>query len=1080
MTLRDSLATVARPLRRARAMSRALPWLLAGLAALAVAAWAARLGAAGPAIWALVAWLVVMIGLVGATIRGMQSQRRFDEGVVAARLEGTGHWRRGALSTLLQPVAVGTSAELHAAAASQQTARVVAEAPDVLEPELRRTRVVTRRMLVGGLAALGFLALADPVSGTRGTLMAPWSAWRALVAPVQLTTSTPMVDRGERAVFGIMVFGRRSARLLLRAPGESWREQDVALDGTGRATITTEPLDGDLVARLEAGGRRSVEVRVTIRTAAFLGGLTLTAEYPGYLGLESESLPVEGDTLVVPEGTRLRLAARATSPLATATLRSARDTIALDVDSLALGGTFAPRRTAAWLLDVTTRDGTRLDGIPPPITIRVLPDSAPTVTIPVPGVDTISPPSHRLAVVIAIEDDHGIGGGVLELRKGGGTIVRQPLDLGNATDRALLTTTINLDALEVTAGDTIRYTAVASDTAPRRGVGRSRTYMVVIPTAAEERNARAAATDVASSALDSLVDAARRAQRTAEDLARERQRPDGAGSRSGSGEPMSAEAARRAEQAAEAAEDVARRVEEMRAGVEELERAAAQSESGDSTLASDLRDIRELLDKAMTPELREAMDRLRESLRNLDPEATRDALRDMSTEQAKMREALERARELFERAALETTLSTLAEEAGDLSAAQERAKAALAADSAAGAQAEAALADRADSLANGLDAAADRAPGASTQEGLRDAASQSRQAASKMRAAGKSAKQGKRQQAQQQAESAGELMKPVSDDIRKQRESMQEAMREEVLADLRRLLAETSRVLSRQYDVAESFRRGALVGPLRAEEAMLEEATAKLLRQVITVAGKNALISPTVSVAFAGARDGLRAALDASSAAAPSLGLAADRAGDAVDMLSLAAYALLQSQRKVEGSESGSGLQEAMQQMMQVAGQQNAAAEQGQSMQQQGAQPGMGELMQLAMQQRAIAQQLERMRANGQMPGAGELAREAHDVARQIESGRLSTEVTERQKKLFRRMLDAGRSLDGNQDEQSSERESKSAQSSTGARPPVLDPRITDRDEIRLPSWDELQRLDPDDRRRVLDYFRRLTEVRRP
>lgn len=1080
MTLRDSLASVARPLGRARAMSRALPWLLAGIVALAVAAWAGRLGVAGPAIWALVAWLVALVGLIVAAVRWIRAIGQFDEGVVAARLEETGRWRRGALSTLLAPVAVGTSSELHAAAASQQSTRVVAEASLALEPELRRTRRLMRRLLVGGVTALGFLALARPASGTRGALMAPWSAWRALIEPVQLTTSTPIVDRGDPAVFDIVVFGQRRARLLLRAPGESWREQEVELDGTGRATITTEPLDGDLVARLEAGGRRSAEVRVTIRTAAFLGGLMLTADYPAYLGLESEPLPLEGDTLVVPEGTQLRLVARATSPLMGATLRSEDDAIPLEVDSLALYGTFAPRRDATWQLEVATRDGTRLDGVPPPLPIRVLPDSAPTVTIPVPGADTVAPPSHRLAVVIAIEDDHGIGGGVLELQNGGGGIIRQPLDLGNVTDRALVTTSIDLDALGAVAGDTIRYTAVARDNGPRGGIGRSRTFTVVIPTVAEERTARVQATDAASSGLDSLVDAARRAQRTAEDLARERRRPDGAGSRAGSGEPMSAEAARRAEQAAEAAEDVARRVEKMRAEVEELERAAAQSESGDSTLANDLREIRELLDKAMTPELRAAMDRLRESLRNLDQDATRDALRDMSAEQAKMREALERARELFERAALETTLATLADEAGDLSAAQERAKEALAADSAAGARAEDALADRADSLASGLDAAAERAPGETTQEGLRDAAAQSRQAASQMRAAGQSAKQGKRQQAQQQAESAGELMDPVSDEIRKQRESMQEAMREEVLADLRRLLAETSRVLSRQYDVAEAFRRGALVGPLRAEEAMLEEATAKLLRQVITVAGKNALISPTVSVALAGARDGLRAALDASSAALPSLGLAADRAGDAVDMLSLAAYALLESQRNIESSESGTGLKEAMEQMMQMAGQQNIAAEQGQSMQQQGAQPGMGELMQLAMQQRAIAQQLERMRAQGQMPGAGELAREAHDVARQIESGRLSTEVTERQKKLFRRMLDAGRSLDGDQDEQSSERQSETAKSTTGTRPPTLDPRITGRDEIRLPSWDELQRLDPDDRRRVLDYFRRLTEVRQP
>jgi hypothetical protein len=208
--------------------------------------------------------------------------------------------------------------------------------------------------------------------------------------------------------------------------------------------------------------------------------------------------------------------------------------------------------------------------------------------------------------------------------------------------------------------------------------------------------------------------------------------------------------------------------------------------------------------------------------------------------------------------------------------------------------------------------------------------------------------------------------------------------------------------------------------------------------------------------------------------------LAADRAGEAVDMLSLAAYSLLQSARNIEQSQSGSGMEEAMQQMMQMAGQQNAAAQQGQAMQQQGSQVGMGELMQLALQQRAIAQQLERMRAQGQLPGTGELAREAQDVARQIEAGRLNAETVERQKTLFRRMLDAGRSLEGEQDEESTERQSESATARDPARPGATDPRLLRGARYQVPEWDELQRLAPDERRRVLDYFRLLTEVGGP
>src|SRR5690606_188822 len=130
----------------------------------------------------------------------------------------------------------------------------------------------------------------------------------------------------------------------------------------------------------------------------------------------------------------------------------------------------------------------------------------------------------------------------------------------------------------------------------------------------------------------------------------------------------------------------------------------------------------------------------------------------------------------------------------------------------------------------------------------------------------------------------------------------------------------------------------------------------------------------------------------------------------------------------------------------------------------------------LAAQQRAIAQQLERMRAQGQMPGAGELAAEARQISRTLEQGRLDTETISRQERLFRRMLDAGRTLEGEERDENKERESESARTTDRARPGSLDPALLRASQFQPPSWEELQRLGPDDRRRVLDYFRRLTE----
>jgi hypothetical protein len=138
------------------------------------------------------------------------------------------------------------------------------------------------------------------------------------------------------------------------------------------------------------------------------------------------------------------------------------------------------------------------------------------------------------------------------------------------------------------------------------------------------------------------------------------------------------------------------------------------------------------------------------------------------------------------------------------------------------------------------------------------------------------------------------------------------------------------------------------------------------------------------------------------------------------------------------------------------------------------------QLRQLGAQQRALAERLERMRAGGQIPGTAEMAQEAKDLARSLEAGRLDRQTVERQERLFRRMLDAGRTLQGEEKDEKQERQSTTGKDDSVHLPPALRSRLGDSDALlRYPSWEELQALSPEERRRVVEYFRRLAESRK-
>src|SRR6266540_2804127 len=223
--------------------------------------------------------------------------------------------------------------------------------------------------------------------------------------------------------------------------------------------------------------------------------------------------------------------------------------------------------------------------------------------------------------------------------------------------------------------------------------------------------AREAARDVAAAA-ESLATGQRELSDRTRDLAQERTRDAAAG---GGGRPpggaqpgtLPFQARQRAEEIARDQAAMSQRVQELAQAVEEIARAAKAAGVDDSAFQNRLREVQQLLERALTPELEQRLRELEEALARLDPEATRQALQRLAEAQQQLRRELERSEELFRRAAIEGELASLAKDADDLGRRQAEwtRDDAPRADSAAAA-AERALAERTDSLASGLAQAA--------------------------------------------------------------------------------------------------------------------------------------------------------------------------------------------------------------------------------------------------------------------------------------------------------------------------------------------------------------------------------------
>jgi hypothetical protein len=1047
----------------------------------------------------LVGWMAVAGLVAAAAVLALLRMRRFTAGAMAAELERRSGLRSGALSGLTAP-SYGS-----AALAGLADRRMASWLGDHGAP-LARAAVARRRRALGGglaLAVTGAATLAAARPGAGTDFWRPLDVLRRSHGAVRLTVDRSAVRRGDTVWATVRAAGRPSAVLHVRAAGEPWRSVPLDLDTAGAATVPLGPLDSDRYLHATSGGRGSDTALVRVNPAPFLADLSLLARYPAYLGRSDEPLPVGPDTVLLPVGTVIETRGRASVALERVAWVSGPRRVPLTPTGGGFAGALRVRESAAWTLEVVGDGGLSLDGAPPRLVIRAQRDSAPVVLVPVPGGDTTAPTSLRQPLVVDVRDDIGVARVEVVSRRvsrlgiaGKPVTEAIPLPEGGV-ERAVLQWQLDLSARGFLPGDTAYYKVRAWDGAPSPQLGETREYALRLPSLAELREAVRSEARALAGAADSVARGQRDLSRRTADLARERERattPDG---RAAAGEEqLGFRAAERAGELTAEQRRLLDRAEQLRERLDQLSKTAWDAGLTDPAWQRQLSDLRELLERAVTPEMEETLRQLEEAMRRLDAAAVRQALEKLAGQQEQLRRELDRSRTLFERAALEGDLTSLAQDAAELAQRQQEWNRTVSerADSAAE-RSERELAERADSLAKALEKieremkqgepgrteATDSVagePGRTEASGR--SSSQAQRASERMSRAAQAAGQGQQRQAAESGREASEALDSIAPGLRQQRDQLREQWRREVTDALDRALAETAQLARRQEEVQRRLQRGESGPDVRAAQAATRDGVDRVLERLQGAAGKNALIPPALGAALGFARENMDAALQSLQQGTPNARAAADEAGQALDGLNALASQLVRARSDVQGAESGSGLQEAMERMVQLAQQQGAMAGQSGAML-----PMMGaggdlllqELRSLAAQQRQLQGELERLEAQGDLAGAGQLADEAAEIARRLEQGVLDRDVVERQERLFRRLLDQGRTLRGEEEDDEKERKSETGDQTRvfvpAGRPPAdRGPRY------RYPSWEDLRHLSPADRRLILDYFRRLNERR--
>ncbi|HEX6600846.1 MAG TPA: hypothetical protein VF034_16145 [Gemmatimonadaceae bacterium] len=1084
-------------LRRAELAAGAL--LALGVVALGIGFGAIVLGGARwlalPRAVPLALWFILAGALVGVALRTRARLAREATRLRVARaIEDEQGLRRGQLVSVIE--LEGRSA-LASRAAGVARGGLPASGP--LAPAMQRASS-RHAAAAAGVAGAGILLLASttPVFGDGlRAMMRPIDAWRgALLERPRIDGAPAELLRGSPLRVSVRAPGRRHVILFVRQTGEAVREDTLAVDPrTGSARWTLESLRGDVSLRATDGRASSDSVVVHAADRPFLGAVVLRASYPSYLGRPPETLPV-GEPLRLPRGTLLGLSGRASVPLASVQLSGGGAAFDLVANGHRFDGRLVATRSLRLEWSARGTDGTIPD-LPPALELEVLADSAPRVEITIPTGDTLLVAGDSAALGLGATDDHGLA--VVRLRIARGSQSHEQAVAGASGTAWAGAAPLNLAGIGLASGESMRVRAEAVDASPWAQVGTSREVVVRRATRDEIRASARALGDSAVQAARAAVSAQRQLAQRTDEAARAQARSSEASSgqenpssaRSAQKQGMSYESAEKARALAQQQRAMTERVEKLRDATKQLEQQLRAAGALDSALQRQLAEAQALLRQALTPELLAQMQKLENASQQQDGQQARDALRDLAQMQQQLREQLERSAEMLERAAAEGAMQTLSDQAREL-AAKERAFADSAianrSDQATPASAEN-LARQSEQLRDAMSELQQRLAQNRAEAGAIRAAKAAEHAASSdsaMRRAASAARsaEDRGQQAQggsQQAQKAASEMEQAAQSMQDARSAQVKEWKQELTSALDQGVQEMLQLARQERGLEQQARDGSKRDDRRGAQSAVEQGVDRASQKLDQAGRKSALLSPRAQRAVQDAKQKVSEATRSVAQPQASGAQQAGALGEAADALTRAAAALARDRERANAANSASGFGEMLQQLQQAAQKQGQINSQAQSLfSMPGGSPSAQSLARaLARQQRGVADQLEDAGDAAGGDKAAQLAQEARRLADALDGGRLDANTLARQQQLFRRLLDAGRSLEKEDREDTGKREATSARGDAAFTPAGA---VQSKAAVRFPPprWEELRGLPADERRAILDYFTRLNSAPTP
>lgn len=858
---------------------------------------------------------------------------------------------------------------------------------------------------------------------------------------------------------------------------------------TGRATVDFDGFPADITYRAVSGKVSTDRYKFQIIPRPQIVELGWQLNPPAYSRLPVVSGRENvGDIECLP-GSAVELSITASKKLASALLlmtrisgdSSAVDTVSMDVSGNQARVEFVVRKPLTYSIRISDRDGHH-DKDPVTYRIQTLADEYPAVRIAYPEEDILLGDDMLVPLRIEADDDFGVARLELNYRNLNNDTDIQSwlLSSGKSTPGLSIDTLWELGGMPLMPGDVLEYWAVVWDndnvSGPKRGESSRR--MVRLPTFEEIIAGIEQSEAEVEFNAEKTLEAAKELKEEVARLVEEMRRDPNA----------DWERRNQIEQALNNQEQLSKQADQLSRSLDELVNKLEKHDALTTETLEKYMELQKLMDEVASPELRDAMEKLKQAMDSEDPEKIRQALEKFDMDREEFLRSVERSLAILQQLKMERKLDELTKRAEELLHAQEQVLKDIEGDRSesamqslerqkAGVEAlqqelaetgkmatengESALAEDLDSLGSRMKSMSISAQMQQTQQSLRS---------------------GNRQKATSSGEESARQLAEMASALGKMAADYKEQNKAELAQKIRRLIEELIYVSESQEELLDESKILGTQSPryreLAGAQQDVKQALAGIAGRMLDLSKETFFVTPELGASLGKAMQNIDRSLAGFSERLPRSAVQPQK--QALGEINRSAAQLLAILGELSGSSSSSGYEEMMEKLSQMASQQQGLNQESMSMPMPGGGspgqiPGEGEsLAGMAARQRALQRQMEQAaeEAQGIEEMLGDLQGVADamgDVAKDMENQQIVDRTRRLQQQIVSRLLDATRAA--REEEYSKKRESKTGEEAPRLSPPPVQ-LDAEREKLRRDLMRALQEgYTPDYRRLIRDYY---------